>query len=231
MSLPAGLHPFDLTMKVHGLLGWPAMTLREMAIIKRALLSLPRERPIQIFEYGMGFSTIYFARFLQKERRAFHIDSLDNNRFWHEKVTAMIEKAGLKDNVTLHLREFVPFWEKPGWDWDKAPAVGQFAPASKEENEYISLPVTLNKTFDLVFVDGRFRRRCLEAIGPCLAYHGFAVLHDAQKEKYHGPTGNFRYSQFLDSGRYFPFERRRYQIWLGSMANAAVDQVRAEAVK
>jgi predicted O-methyltransferase YrrM len=224
-DLKQKLHPFEMTMKVHGLLGWPAMTRKEMRILKQLFLSFPADQPINIFEYGMGFSTIYFARFLQKSGRPFHMDSIDNNRFWNEKVTTMIRNAGLSKKVSLHLREFVPFWEKSGWDWKTEPRSGAFGPTQKAEQEYINLPQTLNKKYQIIFVDARFRRRCLEAALQCVDPQGFVIMHDAQKPHYQSATKLYRYSQFIDSGKYFPLARRKYQLWLGSPANPLVEKI------
>ncbi len=224
------LHPFELTMRLHRSLGWPAMTRKEMQIFKRLLLSFPQEQTIHLFEYGMGFSTIYFAKFLQRSGRSFHLHSIDNNRFWYEKVTAMIKVEKLTKHVTLHLREFMPFWEKPNWDWKSELQQGTFAPQNQMELEYIHLPQTLRIPFNVIFVDARFRRRCLEAALTSVDYRGFVIMHDAQKKQYHSATEKYRHSRFIDSGQYFPFARRKYQLWLGSPMNALVDQIAEEFV-
>lgn len=224
-ALKQKIHPFELTLRLHGLMGWPAMTRKEIAILKRLFLSLPKGPKINIFEYGMGFSTIYFAKFLQKSGRSFHLHSLDNNRFWYEKVTAMIKSEKLTAKVTLHLREFVPFWEKPGWNWNVPPPQGVFAPQTPAEKEYIFLPKELAIAFHFIFVDARFRRRCLENALTCVDPRGFVVLHDAQKKQYHPGTEGYSYSRFINSGQYFPFARRTYQLWLGSPLNPFVEQI------
>ncbi len=223
------LHPFEITMRWHGLMGWPAMTQREMRILKRIFLSFPEEKKIKIFEYGMGFSTVYFAKFLQKSGRMFELHSIDNNRFWYEKVATMIKAQKLTDKVILHLREFPPFWEKPGWDWNANCPREIFAPQTPAEKEYVNFPQSLKTSFDVIFVDARFRRRCLDAALRCLDPQGFVILHDAQKKHYQSATKLYHFSQFLNSGKYFPFARRKYQLWLGSPLNSLVDQIALEA--
>lgn len=228
VELKQKLHPFELIMGLHGLLRWPAMTRKEMRILKRVFLSFPKNQTINIFEYGMGFSTLYFAKFLQNMGRSFHIDSLDNNRFWYEKVTAMIRNEKLSDSVTLHLREFAPFWEKSGWNWQAPQMHGTFAPSMPEENEYIVLPQTLHKHYNVIFVDARFRRRCLETALQAVDHRGIVILHDAQKKQYQSSTELYRHSRFIDSGKYFPFARKQYQIWLGSPTNTLVEEIARE---
>src|SRR3989338_2502144 len=148
------LNIFEKMMRVHRWLSLPAMTPRERGIYKKILLSLSARGPLDIFEYGSGFSTVYFAKFLKTRGIAFRIDSVDNHAGWYEEVGRMISASGLQDKVCLHLCPFAPFWEKPGWDWKKAPAPGRFAPQLEMEKEYICKPVLLNKKFDLIVVDG-----------------------------------------------------------------------------
>lgn len=222
------LNPFNAVMRIHGILKLPAMTMKEIGIYKKILMSFPAGQPIRIFEYGMGFSTLYFAEFLREQRRKFYIDSIDNNRQWYQKVGRMVDDRGLKEAVTLHLKEFVPFWEKPGWDWNAMPSCGQFAPQEKAEIDYIEWPLRLQKSYDVVVIDARFRRRCLMAALRSVNPQGFVILHDAQKLHYHDPVALYRYSRFLDSGRYFPLQCQRYQMWLGSIANPAVNQIAEE---
>lgn len=210
-------------------MGWPVMTHKEIRVLKNILLLVPRNQTITIFEYGSGFSTIYFAKFLRKAGRPFLIHSLDNNRFWYEKVTAMVEAAKLKDRVFLHLREFTPFWEKPNWDWNAAPQKDIFAPHTQAEKEYVNFPQTLATSFNVVFVDGRFRRRCLEDLQKYIDPQCIIVMHDAQKKQYHTATASFRHSRFIDSGKYFPFARRKYLLWIGSPQNPLVELIAAES--
>ena len=210
---------FSIAMKLHGVFGLPAMTLIERKIYKRALLSLDVDECLNIFEYGTGFSTIYFAKFLKPKKIPFHIYSVDNNSKWYQKTKQLVKTRGLNDAITLYLSEIVPFWEKEGWDWDISPKCGQFSPKTEAEFEYINTPLVTEKKFDFVAVDGRFRRRCLEIIPECLSENGIVFLHDAQKVKYHEPLSLYKYSIFIDSGRYYPFDKGDWKIWMGSINN------------
>lgn len=216
---------FETTLKLHSKINLPALTWLERKVYKEILTAFNHGRRLEIFEYGTGFSTLYFAKFLKRKNIDFHFYSVDNNYEWHKKVTHTIKKNNLENNVTLFICEFPPFWEKAGWDWEKSPEPGQFAPIAASESEYILKPKSLNKKFDLIVIDARFRRRCLEVAPECLNEEGIVFLHDAQKKQYHDPLSRFEYSAFIDSGPYFPFERRKYQCWIGSLENPLVDRI------
>jgi hypothetical protein len=214
------LDVFNKVMHVHRLLGLPAMTPREREIYKDILQSLSAGgKKLDIFEYGSGFSTVYFAKFMTSKGINFDLNSVDNHAGWHEEVKRMIASEGLTQKVHLHLCHFEPFWEKPGWEWNKTPAPGAFAPKLAVEEEYIQKPVALKKKFDVIVVDGRFRRRCLQLAKEALKDNGIVFLHDAQNEKYHGPLSDFAQGQFIDGGNYYPLERRTHTVWMSRQIN------------
>lgn len=216
------LYLFNKVIKLYFFLELPAMTHLERIIYKNVLLSIRADKTLDVFEYGSGYSTIYFSKFLEKKKIPFHLHSIDNSEEWHQKVQNMVKANKFKDKASLHLCAFPAFWEKSGWDWSILPKCGQFAPAVQAEIDYINMPLNLNKKFDFIIVDGRFRRRCLEVIPKCLKKNGIVFLHDAQKEKYHKPLSAYRYSEFIDSGKHYPFERAKYKIWLGSLDNSVI---------
>jgi hypothetical protein len=217
--------PFDIIMRIHGILHLPAMTPKERSLYKRLLLSFDPARPLRIFEYGSGFSTIYFSRMLKKRGRHFTLHSIDNNRIWHHRVQEMVRKYGLSDSVTLHIRSFPPFWEKPQWRWGHPPRCNEFAPKTEEENGYVSLPISLDQKFDCIFVDGRFRRRAIAAAAESLSPNGIVVLHDAQKSHYHPGLDTYKFSRFFSSGKYYPLDPGNWKLWAGSPRNPIVNRL------
>lgn len=219
------LSPFSIVVKVNARLRRPAMTLKEIGIYKKCLLSQPPGEPLNIFEYGSGFSTIYFAKFLKKKKVPFHIYSVDNNSEWYGKIEKLVRKEGLNDVVTLYLHKFTPFWEKDEWDRAVLPRCGQFAPKMEAEFEYINTPATVGKKFCFISIDARFRRRCLEIVRECLTEKGIVFLHDAQKRWYHEPLSLYKYSKFIDGGQYYPFDKRDWKIWIGSLNNSIVSKI------
>jgi len=211
------LSPLSIMMKIHVMLKLPAMSLKEIGVYKKCLLSQCYNGPLNIFEYGSGFSTIYFAKFLKRKKVPFHIYSIDNNAEWHTKIKNLVKTKGLDDVITLYLSEFTPFWEKEGWNSAVLPKCGQFAPKLETEFEYINIPLRIGVKFNFISVDARFRRRCLEVVTKCLTEKGIVFLHDAQKTKYHEPLSLYKYSKFINGGRYYPFEKKDWKIWIGSL--------------
>jgi len=219
------LSGFKIMHSLHLYFGLPAMTCRERGIYKKILHMLAKDGPLNIFEYGSGFSTLYFATYLRRKKIPYGFDSVDNNPEWHGRVKEKVYEKKLDQSITLHLRSFKPFWDKEGWDWDAKVECGKFAPQEREEHEYIELPLTLNKKFDLIVIDARFRRRCLEVALKCIKPSGVVLLHDAQREHYHEPTARYQHSYFVDSGHYFPCERRTWKMWVGSHENASLEKI------
>ncbi len=59
-------------------------------------------------------------------------------------------------------------------------------------------PPGLSGPYDLIFVDGRWRRRCLIAAAELLAPGGVVILHDAQRQYYHEPLGLYAHRLWDD---------------------------------
>lgn len=215
---------FQGSLRVNGMFGRPAQTRTEIQIFKRIFDSFTGHGAIKIFEWGSGFSTIYYAGYLRKKNVEFKWHSVDNNKTWHEKVQSKVDKKNLQNSVQLHLEEFIPFWEKPGWG-DIPPACGIFGPKSESEINYVKLPKLLNEKFDIVIIDARFRRHCIQIAKEVLLPGGIVVMHDAEKEHYHTGLSDFQHSKFLISGAWYPFQRRPNRVWVGSMENSKIIEV------
>ena len=209
-------------MRIRGILGLPAQTRKEIQIFK-AIFENFANKNIRIFEWGSGFSSIYYSAYLQKRNSEFQWHSIDNNRIWHEKVRSELSKRGLQQHVQLYLKEFLPFWEKPGWGWENIPPpCGVFSPKSENEKAYINFPKASDKKFDIIIIDARFRRYCLQAAQEVLAPGGVVILHDAQKKHYHSGLNDFHYGQFFITGQWYPFQEIPNKVWVGSMGNESI---------
>jgi hypothetical protein len=55
---------FGLKMRLFGLLKLPAQTNKERQIFKTLIDLTPEKRRLRIFEWGSGYSTLYFAQYL-----------------------------------------------------------------------------------------------------------------------------------------------------------------------
>jgi hypothetical protein len=117
-------------------------------------------------EWGSGGSTIHFTDFLEKEGIPYSWTSIEYNKVWYEKVQEVVKS---KPDVSLVLFD-----------------VGNTVLKQRYVNmdDYVNYPNTLNKKFDVVFVDGRKRRRCVLLAKNFLKNDGVVFLHDAQRTYY-----------------------------------------------
>lgn len=207
---------------MRGVMGLPAQTRKDIQIFK-SIFDQFSGKEINVFEWGSGFSSIYFAQYLQRRRAHFHWHSIDNNKEWYEKVAFKIKKLGLDPCVDLYFEEFLPFWEKPEWEWKNIPPPrGVFSPKSDSEQRYVQFPKSLKMKFDIVIVDARFRRHCLQTAREVLAPGGVVIVHDAQKKHYHVGLKDYSYGKFYNTGEWFPFQEVQNQLWVGSVDNEKI---------
>lgn len=203
-------------MKIHYWLKKPYMTAKEVKILERILLNLSSNGSLNIFEYGSGYSTIYFTNFLSKHRIAYQWHSIDNNLAWHSKIKNLINTHNTSPQVFLHVKEFLPYWQKPDWI-ENNPAVdcSKFSPQNDNERHYIDFPSTLKTKFDLILIDGRFRRRCLSEAKNYLKPDGVVFVHDAIRRYYFSQHNTYNHFAYIDGGKYFFMEKTPHQIWMG----------------
>ncbi len=176
------------------------------------------DKKIRVFEWGSGFSTVYYARYLRKKAISFEWHAIDNNKLWHQKIKNMVKDKGFDNCINLYLKEFLPFWEKPGWGIVPPPC-GVFSPKEENELSYVNFPKTINEKFDVMIIDARFRRHCLPVAKEVLASQGIIVLHDAQKPHYQIGVEKFPFQRFIDSGAWAPFQPIPNKVWVGVADN------------
>lgn len=212
---------FNLRLSLHGFLELPAQTKKERQIFKTIFNQADREKLLKIFEWGSGFSTVYYGKYLRKIGTRFEWHSVDNNKAWHEKVQTLIKEKKLDSNIKLYLKEFIPFWEKPGWK-EVPPQCGVYSPKSEEELGYINLPKQFDDKFNIIIIDARFRRHCIQIAKECLLPEGIVIMHDAQKPHYHEGLDAFPYGKFIDSGVWYPLQEIPNCMWIGSLKDHSV---------
>jgi hypothetical protein len=145
----------------------PLMNKREIAYFKKFLLQYGREgRTVRVLEWGSGGSTVYYTLFLRKHKIPYLWRSIEYNKGWYEKVRDMV-----KDDPSTKIELF---------DVENNALRQRTLPM----NEYVDFPRTLNEKFDLIFVDGRKRRRCVLLARELISPDGVVLLHDAQRRHY-----------------------------------------------
>ena len=199
------------------LLKLPGQSPREILMFKSLLSSRPA-RPLRVFEWGMGYSTVYYSTYLRSIGRAFEWHAVDNSREWFERVGAQVRLSGLDQQVRLACEEFPAFWMLPGYSLRRPACLASY-PDADPIRRYIAHPKTLGIPFDIVIVDGRFRRRCLHEARTIVAPDGLVLLHDAQRAHYHEALAAYPSGRFISGGR-IPGSLIHCQTWVGSVGQA-----------
>lgn len=215
---------FKVSMFLRGVFQSPAQTKKDIQIFKAVFDHfLYQNKKITVFEWGCGFSTLYYANYLRKKGADFHWHAIDNNSMWQGKVKETLKKKNLHEHVHVYLKEFLPFWEKPGWKWENIPPpCGVFSPKSENEKAYVNFPNSLDEKFDIVIIDARFRRHCLAVAKDALASNGIVIIHDAQKEHYQVGLDGFQHRAFFTTGAWVPFKKLKNKVWVGSKGNSQI---------
>lgn len=177
---------------------FPGMSLGDMTIIKSLLGSIETPK-LRVFEWGSGTSTTYYSKFLQSMDLDFEWHAAENSLAWRDRMEKKIKGADLDNQVKIHLSEFPGFWELPGFTWDD-PIPTQSLIENPNAEKYVKMPLEVGGKFDLMIVDGRFRRRCLLVAKEVLAPGGVVFLHDAQKPRYHPSLPEFAHHKFITTG-------------------------------
>lgn len=193
--------------------GLPAQSARDIWVFKEVLSTAEAER-LRVFEWGPGASTIYYSKFLNSIGRRFEWYAIDNSRKWFRRVEERITRSRLTDQVHIYCSEFPAFWEMPEYSPDN-PVPPQSYSSSASVLKYVNFPKELAGRFDVIILDGRYRRRCLLVAAEVLAPRGIVILHDAHRTHYHSSLSVYSHVQFLETG-VLPGTRTRSAIALCS---------------
>jgi len=157
----------------------PLMTDQDVKLVEKELLKF---NPIDVLEWGSGGSTIYFSNFIIDKIGLLNLtwESIEYDLKWYLELVYYS-----MPQVRLHL-----FDEEVLRNDDRR------ALRNKPMNEYVLFPKKLGKKYDVIFVDGRKRRRCLLEALELLKPGGIVLLHDAGREYYHCAMEKYN-GQFL----------------------------------
>jgi len=147
----------------------PFMQDCEIEAFEKVLLGL-NEKYLDILEWGSGYSTVYFSEFLVDNDIDYKWDSLEIDVRWYIEIV----KLGLEyTKIDIHL------FDEEILRIDDRRCLRRF-----QMNEYVKFPSRLEKKFDLIFIDGSKRVRCLKEATKLLNPDGVVLLHDAQRPEY-----------------------------------------------
>ena len=117
------------------------------------------------------------------------IDSNGSEKLWYEEIVKIDKQPFVHIYLCDHSGINPPMkkWKSHCW------------------RDYIEFPLSLNRKYDFILVDGRSRRRCLHMASTLLNLGGFVILHDAQRKHYHEGFTAFKYGRQLCT-----------RLWIGS---------------
>jgi len=176
----------------------PAQSLADISIFKEVLANVGGSK-IRVLEWGAGRSTFFYPEFLMSIGRDFSWRAIENSAEWFEICTTKLADHQLEENVEIECFDFPPFWEVAGYSPNPSLLAATYHNNPHVER-YINQPRDLGVQFDLILVDGRFRRRCLLTALDVLKPGGLVILHDAQKAHYHSSLAGLTHLEFLETG-------------------------------
>jgi hypothetical protein len=141
------------------------------------------ERRCDVLEWGVGGSTAYFSRALERVGCPCSWLAIDHDPTWVARARAA----------------------SPAWVDFLCVDTGGDRRRPELWAGYIDPPALADRRFDLIMIDGRMRRRCLERAATLLRDDdAVVILHDAGRPYYHSAFDRFAQGQFLGT-----------QVWVG----------------
>ena len=165
----------------------PWMRQKEFDIFKEVIAN---HQPLRCLEWGAGFSTLYFPTLLPA---SVQWQAIEHNAAW----AARLKSINQSDNIKIH--EVAP--DNKNWQGD-----GSY----EDFKHYLEYPRQL-APFDLIIVDGRARKHCLEMATSLLSERGVVILHDANRSQYHPAFSDYQYGHLFKD-----YHRGNGGVWVGS---------------
>lgn len=148
----------------------PWMKRREIALIQEILFNT---RPRRCLEWGAGYSTAFFPRFVPADATWL---SIEHDAAW----AGELGRRHLPSQAEIRLVQ--P--ERAGWiDADQDGTYADFS-------TYVDWPAS-RAPFDFILIDGRARMACLAKAMSMLSDGGIVVLHDANRAIYDATDSGF----------------------------------------
>lgn len=155
------------------------------------IIILKTLRPKICLEWGAGYSTLYFPKFIGKDAKWF---SVEHDIKWSEKIRRLNKKKNVEICHT----------PPDKYPWTDKNNDGAYS----DLKNYIEFPAF--QKYDLIFIDGVARKDCLKKAYELITEDGIVILHDAEREYYHEPFYLYKYQHT------FSFKGRKRKIWIGS---------------
>jgi hypothetical protein len=163
----------------------PWMSHDEVRCYIDIIINRDNVKPCDVLEWGVGGSTARFSRVLEAVGCPRSWLAIDHDAVWIARARAASP-------------EWVEFLCVPTGGDRRRPELWA---------DYVAPPALAGRRFDLILVDGRMRRRCLEHAATLLRdQQSLVVLHDAARRYYHSAFRRFARGRFLAK-----------QVWVGQL--------------
>lgn len=124
---------------------------------------------IDVLEYGTGFSAVYYPLFLKDNDIPYTWNSIENDKKWAIKINKLIREFKVNSKV---------------WLCETSTKNLKKCGNNPAKIRYSRHPDLIKKKFDLIYVDGRVRNRCLARCHKYLKPDGVVLLDNANRKKY-----------------------------------------------
>jgi len=147
-------------------LGVPWWTYRAIDVVDASLCA--RSRPVRVFEFGSGASTLWLAD------RADEVNSVEHHAGFAKVMTPVLAE---RENVRFLV---------VGPKTSAHPKIGSQKPGHDhlDFSDYVATIDRVGGLFDLIVIDGRAREACLTASIPHIAPGGLIVYDNSRRGRY-----------------------------------------------
>lgn len=170
----------------------PLMRDKEIIIIEEVLKN---KRPKICLEWGAGYSTLYFSKYLEKDAKWI---AVEHDKHWFDKIKRLVRQDS---RVSIY---YIPPNQSP---WTDPYGDGSIS----DLKDYVTFPEKLNEKIDFILIDGRARKFCLITALKLLKDDGVVILHDANRKYYRSTFRHYKYQVLFEDLRY-----NDGGLWIGS---------------
>lgn len=150
---------------------------------------------MHVFEYGVGGSTLFFAK------RAKEVVSVEHDPIWLNKITEIIKRQGYNNWHGLLIQpRHDPLYSQKDPSNPDAYISGSDKFRGYSFKEYVSsIDGYPDKYFDLVLIDGRARPSCFKHAIPKIKKNGYVIWDNTDRNYYFNKMNNIPVElEFID---------------------------------
>ncbi len=198
------------------------MTVRDGDLLELLLLAHAARigSPVDVLEWGAGRSSLYYSERLEEQGLLGSWLSIEHNRefFLGEFEPELAQRASASYELSEQL-SVVPAGTALRAVVFDGGDLQPYDPDREQDrradlDDYVALPASLERRFDIVVVDGRKRRRCLLEASSLLSDAGIAILHDAWRPYYQCAFEAYAFGCRIGD-----------ELWIGAERDPGLDEI------